>query len=343
MYVNKDYLIEKYNLALFSLTGKKTSLKSFTIDIRGYSFEIEKELGEDYLGNNFIIISIEQKTLKLKHFYYSFEPFIFQNFIEENIESIANLTVYYSICGKINYSSDLNKNIIIKFSYDTYNNVLDKFLNFSKNLEMFEKEEDLNEEILRKITKDIKEIKVLWNNKIYPNKLKFVFKNSYHNKDIGFVFKTKNSLTEIIFTNETNEKLVVDFLEKHSFISYNLEEDFLEKKIRDTVLFFMNKKNNVDFREENILNFISKEEENFPKTYFQLKKLKETKEINSELSSKTKLMIMEVKSDLKKTDHFLKLIDFLIISYNKYDIKKRYIYNFKDEINIMLLKHFKLI
>ena len=69
--VSSPALVERYNRALEHLTGKRTELTEFHIDIVGASPEVAHELGDElYLnphGANqmFILLSTDQKTAPL--------------------------------------------------------------------------------------------------------------------------------------------------------------------------------------------------------------------------------------------------------------------------------------
>src|SRR3989344_6538070 len=69
LFVVDGGLVEHYNRALQRLIDKQTSLKTFTIDKRGESPEIEEELGRDYLqlgpAHRFTIILSPQQSMAL--------------------------------------------------------------------------------------------------------------------------------------------------------------------------------------------------------------------------------------------------------------------------------------
>ena len=64
--VDTPALVERYNRALHHLTGKRTALTEFAIDISGYSPEVADEMGDPhYLNRNgvnrqFILLSTRQ-------------------------------------------------------------------------------------------------------------------------------------------------------------------------------------------------------------------------------------------------------------------------------------------
>ncbi len=86
--VDSPALIERYNRALEGLTGKRTQLPDFHIDISGYSPEIGDELGDDlYLNPNgcnrqFIILTTDQRRAPLLNAKFSTSRGILRQFIE---------------------------------------------------------------------------------------------------------------------------------------------------------------------------------------------------------------------------------------------------------------------
>ncbi|MEO8530912.1 MAG: DUF6638 family protein, partial [Deltaproteobacteria bacterium] len=108
--VDSPQLIERYNRALKSLTGKTTALTDFHVDISGYSPEIGMELGDDlYLnhnGNNrqFILLSTEQKQSPLINAKFSHSRPILRKFIETNEAELFALTAKDAVAGELQNS-----------------------------------------------------------------------------------------------------------------------------------------------------------------------------------------------------------------------------------------------
>ncbi|MEM8980113.1 MAG: DUF6638 family protein [Pseudomonadota bacterium] len=105
--VSSPVLIERYNRALEHLTGKRTELPDFHIDISGYSPEIGAELGDDaYLNHagvnrQFILLTTEQKTAPLLNAKFSTSRDILRHFIKENEEQLFALTVRDAVAGEL--------------------------------------------------------------------------------------------------------------------------------------------------------------------------------------------------------------------------------------------------
>ncbi|UYV37525.1 hypothetical protein N4R57_21810 [Rhodobacteraceae bacterium D3-12] len=100
-------LIERYNRALMHLTGKRTELEDFHVDISGYSPEIGHELGDhQYLNHagvnrQFILLTTEQQTAPLLNTKFSTSRGILRQFIEENEAQLFALTARDAVAGEL--------------------------------------------------------------------------------------------------------------------------------------------------------------------------------------------------------------------------------------------------
>ncbi len=100
-------LIERYNRALEHLTGKRTGLSDFHVDISGYSPEIGQELGDHLYLNQagvnrqFILLTTEQKTAPLLNAKFSTSRGILRQFIEENEAQLFALTARDAVGGEL--------------------------------------------------------------------------------------------------------------------------------------------------------------------------------------------------------------------------------------------------
>lgn len=105
--VSSAALIERYNRALVHLTGKRTKLTDFHIDISGYSPEIGDELGDDrYLNPNgcnrqFILLTTAQKTAPLLNVTFSTSRGILRQFIDANEAQLFALTARDAVAGEL--------------------------------------------------------------------------------------------------------------------------------------------------------------------------------------------------------------------------------------------------
>lgn len=106
-HVASPALVERYNRALEHLTGKRTSLTDFYIDISGFSPEVGDDLGDPlYLNHNgvnrqFILLSIEQSKCPLLDAKFSTSRPILQRFIAENEAALFALTARDAVAGEL--------------------------------------------------------------------------------------------------------------------------------------------------------------------------------------------------------------------------------------------------
>jgi hypothetical protein len=105
--VESPALVERYNRALSLLSGKRTELSEFHVDISGFSPEVAAELGEPlYLNPNgvnrqFILLTTEQKSAPLLDATFSNERAILKRFITENEAQFFALTARDAVAGEI--------------------------------------------------------------------------------------------------------------------------------------------------------------------------------------------------------------------------------------------------
>ncbi len=105
--VSSPAMVERYNRALEHLTGKRTALTEFHIDIVGASPEIAHELDDElYLnphGANqmFILMSTDQKTAPLLNNQFSTSRSILKQYIEEHEDQLFALTAREAVAGEL--------------------------------------------------------------------------------------------------------------------------------------------------------------------------------------------------------------------------------------------------
>lgn len=106
-HVSSPALVERYNRALEHLTGKRTDLTDFHIDISGYSPEVGDDLNDHaYLNHQgvnrqFILLSMEQRTAPLLNMKFSTSRAILQDFIAENEAQLFALTARDAVAGEL--------------------------------------------------------------------------------------------------------------------------------------------------------------------------------------------------------------------------------------------------
>ncbi|QCO56196.1 hypothetical protein EOK75_10935 [Pseudorhodobacter turbinis] len=105
--VSSPALIDRYNRALAHLTGKRTELTDFHIDISGFSPEVGEELGDErYLNPNgcnrqFILLTTAQKSAPLLNVTFSTSRGILRQFIEANEAQLFALTARDAVAGEL--------------------------------------------------------------------------------------------------------------------------------------------------------------------------------------------------------------------------------------------------
>lgn len=106
-HVASPALVERYNRALEHLTGKRTDLTDFYIDISGYSPEVGNELKDPLYLNpagvnrQFILLSTEQRHCPLLDAKFSTTRPILQRFIAENEAALFALTARDAVAGEL--------------------------------------------------------------------------------------------------------------------------------------------------------------------------------------------------------------------------------------------------
>ena len=105
--VDTPAMVERYNIALEGLTGRRTALTDFMIDISGYAPEIGDEFDDPlYLNPNgcnrqFIILSTAQKDCPLVNAQFSTSHDILRRFIEDNESQLFALTARDAVAGEL--------------------------------------------------------------------------------------------------------------------------------------------------------------------------------------------------------------------------------------------------
>ncbi|MEL7272961.1 MAG: DUF6638 family protein [Pseudomonadota bacterium] len=107
MRVSEPHLVERYNEALVGFNLPSTKLKTFRIDMTGFSPEVADELGDrQYLdphgvNRRFIILSPSQRELPVVHTAFSNTGQLMHEFFEANSRVINALTIKDVIFGEI--------------------------------------------------------------------------------------------------------------------------------------------------------------------------------------------------------------------------------------------------
>ncbi|MCZ4282860.1 hypothetical protein O4H49_18895 [Kiloniella laminariae] len=153
--VSTPIMVERYNQALERLSGKRTALTSFHIDVSGYAPEIADELEDELYLNphgcnrQFILLSTEQKRSPLINMNFSTSRSILKRFIIDNEAALFVLTSRDAVFGELMNSVyriteprhlfDIRK---IRIDADTNDHRLIRAEELSKLVERFRKEPD---------------------------------------------------------------------------------------------------------------------------------------------------------------------------------------------------------
>lgn len=105
--VRTPTLVTRYNNALEKLTGKRTTLTEFHVDLSGFSPEVGDEL-DDLLYLNasgcnrqFILLDLAQNQAPLLNAQFSTTRTILHRFIEDNIAALTALTAREAVFGEL--------------------------------------------------------------------------------------------------------------------------------------------------------------------------------------------------------------------------------------------------
>ncbi|MDH5327827.1 MAG: hypothetical protein OEZ68_18230 [Gammaproteobacteria bacterium] len=100
-------LVDSYNHALKKLIGKETALKQFCIDKRGFSPEINAELGPNYLQNSaahryIIVVTPNQAKADLLYDEFSFDNAVIDFVYKNYLSVISTVTRIDCLYGELN-------------------------------------------------------------------------------------------------------------------------------------------------------------------------------------------------------------------------------------------------
>ncbi|MGR3468048.1 MAG: DUF6638 family protein [Shimia sp.] len=105
--VDTPVLVERYNRALHHLTGKRTALTEFHIDIAGYSPEVGVELGDPLYLNprgvnrQFILLTLDQRTAPLLDAKFSTGREVLRRWMAANHAQLFTLTARDAVAGEL--------------------------------------------------------------------------------------------------------------------------------------------------------------------------------------------------------------------------------------------------
>ena len=211
--VDEPHLVERYNKALKGFGLKPVKLKSFKIDMTGYSPEVADELDDpEYLDPNgvnrrFIILSPEQSELPVVHTQFSNTEELMLDFFEKNRREIFALTIKDVLYGEIEDNvhrvdnlEDLLRIEQVEFKLSTSAGLLDKAHELQVMIDRLLKDPDAwqDEEMLSEMVEIAKVTGDIRTNELLPKEVVFRH-NAFWTSHFGgvYVFNDDRQVTVI--------------------------------------------------------------------------------------------------------------------------------------------------
>lgn len=209
MKINQPTLVKRYNDALEAVCNKRIDLTEFHIDAAGFSPEVAKLLGDDYLdthhaNQSFILISTKQIKLPLLDPSFTSYGAILRQFIKDNMKAISTLTALDSIYGELDnhmYKIKDFEQLIhidhVDIKIDTPKKLISQKHNMDKLITklMDERNEEafLDNELLQGIADFASNIGDVRNNQMLPEVTRYPL-DSFYTKHFGGIYILRNKL-----------------------------------------------------------------------------------------------------------------------------------------------------
>ena len=202
MPVVEPHLIKRYNQALSGLGLPKTKLKSFRIDMTGYSPEIAQEHGDpQYLdphgvNRRFIILSPNQLQLPVVHTAFSNTGELMHQFFEGNAKALNALTIKDVVYGEIDDPilqvqdiEDLLSIEQVEFKVFTGQNLAQQALDLRQMMDRLKKEPNAwrDDDLLNQMVDLAQSTGDIRNNSLVPTELIFRH-NTFWSSHFGGVY-----------------------------------------------------------------------------------------------------------------------------------------------------------
>lgn len=308
-----DEYVKLYNKALYALVGKETKLKEFTIDFFGYSTEIAKELGDDYMNpyhsnKKFIFLTIEQLDYEPTLMTFSFHYIELMNFIKENKEVFMSILInddvvygyFDNFHDKIETVQDLENISRIDVYFNTVNNIFERIKQHKKDREDWKhnrywKDDTITQSIVKNI-KGINDIEILEN---FNNVHTFTV-TSFYTSLLGgkFIYLNKETSNKTILFQSINERVHADV----EYIRY----------VRNNILLMEYFKDNEDYDAGKLNNWKYANTDKMPKIY------KEANKIISKLEKSDDAQIdAEFLKEMISPKYFTDLFKLMNLAYMK--------------------------
>lgn len=200
--ISEPHLIERYNVALKGLGVKPTKLKSFRIDMTGFSPEVAKELKDlQYLdphkiNRRFILLSPEQQFLPVVNTAFSNTGRLMHEFFESNARVINALTikdvVYGEIEDSVSHANDIEDLLSIEqvtFKVFTGTNLSDSAMKLRGMIDRVKKEPNAwqDDALLNEMVELAKSCGDIRNNSLVPTETVFRH-NTFWSSHFGGVY-----------------------------------------------------------------------------------------------------------------------------------------------------------
>jgi len=213
MTIDEPHLIERYNRALRSFGYEAVDLKSFQVDMMGFSPEVAEYLSnKDYLdekkvNRRFIILSPEQASLSVVHTSFSNTRDLMLEFFERNKRVLFALTIKDVVFGEIEdniYEVDDIDDLLsieqVEFKISTHENLTDKTNELKMMIDRLLKEPDAwrDDGMLNQMVEFSKQTGDIRNNELVPEEVLFRHETFWASHFGGiFIFNDDPNITVI--------------------------------------------------------------------------------------------------------------------------------------------------
>lgn len=202
MKVSEPHLLERYNRALAGFGLRQTKLKSFRIDMTGYSPEVAEELDDPLyldphgINRRFIILSPAQQELPVVHTAFSNTGQLMHEFFDGNRRAINALTIKDVIYGEIddpvlqaNDIDDLLSIEQVEFKVFTGDNLAEQALDLRVRIDRLKKEPDAwrDDNLLQEMVDLARQTGDIRNNDLVPSEVVFRH-NTFWSSHFGGVY-----------------------------------------------------------------------------------------------------------------------------------------------------------
>jgi hypothetical protein len=211
--VDEPHLVERYNKALKGFGLKPVKLKSFSIDMTGFSPEVANELNDqEYLDPNgvnrrFIILTPEQADLPVVHTKFSNTEELMLDFFNMNTREIFAITIKDVLFGEIedsvlqvNTLEDLLSISQVEFKLSTSSDLLGKTAELQLMIDKLLKEPDAwqDDSMLQDMVDTVQVTGDISRNELMPKEVVFRH-NAFWTAHFGgvYVFNDEKQVTVI--------------------------------------------------------------------------------------------------------------------------------------------------